>query len=232
MAEKIRYTRKDLKAPDEFMSSLARGVGWIKENRLKALAPLGVIVLLAAGVLGYRAYSRWEENKATRDLWPHLNRAREFLQAPSQADADKLARLEAFLAGNVASHPDTKAAVYARYYLASIAFIRKDYDMAAARFRESIPLAKENDIMPFLMREGLAQSLEAKGDNAGASAAYRDASLATSGEMRIQALLGEARTLAIQGRREEAAAVYRRIMTESPDGPMKEFAETRLAHLN
>jgi hypothetical protein len=86
MAEKIKYTRKDLKGPDEFISAFSRAVAWARENRSKMLAGAGGVLLLIGGVLGAQAYFRWEENKATRDLWPHLNRAWEVLLAPSMAD--------------------------------------------------------------------------------------------------------------------------------------------------
>src|SRR5512138_2256619 len=124
MAEKIKYTRKDLKGPDEFMTTLGRAVAWGRENRPKVLAAVAVAVLAVAGVFGTGAYFRWAEEKATADLWPHLNKAREFLQAPTSADAEKLARLEQFLGAHVKVHPGTKAALYARYYLGSIAYTR------------------------------------------------------------------------------------------------------------
>ena len=184
MAEKIKYTRKDLKGPDEFLSAFGRAVEWTKENSSKVLAgALGVLVLLV-GVLGAQAYFRWEENKATRDLWPHLNRAREFLQAPTAADAENLARLEQSLTEHVNTHPKTTAAVYARYYLGNIAFHKGDYGLSETHFRMAIQASNLGEIMPFLLRKGLAQALEAKKDFPAAADAYRDAASAAGGELR------------------------------------------------
>jgi len=229
MAEKIRYTRKDLKGPDEFISAFSRAVAWAGENRAKVLAAAGGILLLIGGVFGTSAYFRWEENKSTRDLWPHLNRAREILQAPSNADQAKLAQLEKFLTAHIAMHPGTAAAVYARYYLGSIAFLRGNYDLSAMNFRAAIQTCKIKDTMPFLLREGLAQSLEAKGDFAAASEAYRDAAGISGGELKAQAELGQARTMALSGRKAEATALYRRLLSENPDTQTKEFLEIKLA---
>ena len=53
MAEKIRYTRRDLKGPDEFISIFGRAVAWAKENRLRLLAGFDSIYRLAADSLGF-----------------------------------------------------------------------------------------------------------------------------------------------------------------------------------
>jgi predicted negative regulator of RcsB-dependent stress response len=229
MAEKIKYTRKDLKGPDEFISAFAWAVEWAREYRLKLLAGAGAVLLLVGVVFGAQAYFRWQESKATRDLWPHLNRAREYLLAPSTADQEKLARLEQFLTAYIGMHPGTNAAVYARYYLGSIAFLRGNYDASASQFRVAIQTGKAGEIMPFLLRTGLAQALEAKGDFGAASVAYREAAATAGGELRVFARVGEARTTALSGRRQEAAALYRQILTETADPRTKELIEIKLA---
>jgi len=232
MAEKIKYTRKDLKGPDEFMTALGRGVAWAKENRPKLLIAIAAIALVLAGVAGTGAYLRWEEEKAAANLWPHLNRAREFLQAPTAADAEKLARIEQFLVSHVNAHPKTKSAIYARYYLGSIAYSRGNYDMSVVWFRETLVATTDQPDMAYLVRTGLAQALEAKGDLPNAAAAYGDAAGSASGALRAEARMGQARTLLLQGRREDAAAIYRAVIAENPDSPQKELAELKLSRMS
>jgi tetratricopeptide (TPR) repeat protein len=229
MAEKIKYTRKDLKGPDEFISAFSRAVAWTQENRTKVLATAGGVLLLVLAVLGGRAYFRWEENRASRDLWPYVNQARDSLESPSAADREKLVQLERFLGEQVAKHPGTIAAVYARYYLGGIAFVRGDYDRSASQYREAIRESKIEGVMPYLLRKGLAQALDAKGDYAAASEAYREAAAASEGELRVQAEIGQARTLALAGRKPEAATLYRQILGETADPRVKELIEIKLA---
>ncbi|MBI5575699.1 MAG: tetratricopeptide repeat protein [Deltaproteobacteria bacterium] len=229
MAEKIKYTRKDLKSPDEFLSAFSRAVEWTRENRTKVLAGVLGILLAVGGVFGAQAYYRWEENKATRALWPHLNRAREFLQAPQAVDAEKLMRLEQFLTAHVNSHPGTAAAVYARYYLGSIAFLRGDYSLSEAHYRAAIRTGKAKEIMPYLLGTGLAHALEAKGDYAAAAAAYRDAAGMAGGALKTQAQIGQARSTELAGKKQEAVALYRQILSEAADPQIKEFVELKLA---
>lgn len=229
MAEKIRYTRKDLKGPDEFISTFSRTLSWVRDNAAKVGAAAAVVVVLVGGVLGAQAYFRWQESKATRDLWPHLNRAREVLLSPAGADEEKLARLEQFLTAFIAMHPRADSTVYARYYLGSISFLRKNYDLSATQFRAARDSAKENEVMRFLLTQALAQALEAKGDYAAAAESYRDAAAAAAGELRTQAQMGQARTLELAGRKTEAVALYRQILTEAPEGGMRELIEIKLA---
>lgn len=231
MAEKIKYTKRDLKGPDEFISVFSRGVTWGKENVRKIAIGAGAVVILIAAVVGTQGYFRWQERRATQDLWPHLNRAREFLQAPTAADADKVARLEQFLVAYVGMHPNANATVYARYYLGSIAGMRGNYAASASHFRAAIDQRKDKGLISFLLRTGLAQALESKGDYPGAMEAYRDAASVSTNEMREQAVEGEARMLAALGKKKDAEALYRSILTGNPESPLKNIIELRLQQL-
>lgn len=232
MARKIKYTRKDLKSPDEFISTLGRATLWAKENRIMVVAAVAVAVLALGGIFGTRAYFQWQETKASRDLWPLLNQAREYLQGPADADTEKPVLLEQSLTAQVKKHPGTRAAFFAKYYLGSIAYRRKDYDRSAAEFRSAMASGKEKrTVMDFLLREGLAQALEAKGDTEGAEKAYAEAASFAKGELRTQAWMGQARLLELQGRRDEAAAIFRKIIAENPDTPFKDLIEIKLSHL-
>ncbi|HBX43564.1 MAG TPA: hypothetical protein DEH27_07115 [Deltaproteobacteria bacterium] len=231
MAAKIKYTRKDLKAPDEFISTLGRISLWAKENRSTVLCVLAVVFVVLGAIFGMRAYYRWQETKAARDLWPQLTQARQLLQAPTAVRGEGLQRLEEFLGTYVTLHPGTRGEVFAKYYLGSIAYVRGDYERSAAQFRSAIESGKEQgNTMDFLLREGLAQALEAKGDAESAQKAYGEAAAFANGELRSQVWMGQARMLAIQGRKEEAAAVFRKILVENPNTPLKDLIEIKLSH--
>ena len=229
MAEKTGFSRRDLKGPDEFISTFGRTVAWCKENRSKVAAGAIGVVAVVALALGTRAYLQWVENKSARDLWPALNRAQDVLQAPLGADPSQLAAVEQFLQGHAGRHANTRAAVYSLYYLGSIAFFRGNHDLAITRFRAGIATGKEAGIMRHLLRQGIASSLEAKGDLAAAAAAYRDAGAVAEAEMKTQSRLGEARVLGLSGKKAEAAALYRLILKETPEAPLRDLVEIQLA---
>ncbi|MGE5285405.1 MAG: tetratricopeptide repeat protein [Actinomycetota bacterium] len=229
MAEKTGLKRRDLKGPDEFISTFGRTVAWCKENRTKAAVGVIAVVAVTALTLGTRAYFQWEESKSSRDLWPTLDRAQQLLQTSIPADPSQLASIEQSLQRHVGEHPNTRAAVYSLYYLGSIAFHRGEYDLAVTRYRAAIATGKEAGIMRYLLREGIASSLEAKGDFAAAAAAYRDAGAVAGPEMKAQSRMGEARVLGLSGKKGEAAALYRMILKETPDTPLRDLVEIELA---
>jgi tetratricopeptide (TPR) repeat protein len=229
MAEKTGFSRRDLKGPDEFISTFGRTVAWCKENRSKVAAGAIGVVAVVGLALGTRAYLQWEENKSARDLWPTLNRAQELLQAPLAADPSQLAAVEQFLQGHVSRHPNTRATVYSLYYLGSIAFSRGNHDLAITQFRAGIATGKAAGIMRYLLRQGIASSFEAKGDFGAAAAAYGDAGAVAEADMKTQSRLGEARVLGLAGKKTEAAALYRLILKETPETSLRDLVEIQLA---
>jgi len=229
MAEKTGFSRRDLKGPDEFISTFGRTVDWCKENRSKVAAGAIGVVAVVALALGTRAYLQWEENKSARDLWPTLNRAQELLRAPFAADPSQMAAVEQFLQGHVGRYPDTRATVYSLYYLGGIAFSRGNHDLAITQFRAAIATGKEAGILRYLLRQGIASSLEAKGDFAAAAAAYGDAGAVAEADMKTQSRLGEARVLGLAGKKTEAAALYRLILKETPETALRDLVEIQLA---
>ena len=229
MAEKTRISRRDLKGPDEFISTFGRTVAWCKENRSKfAAGAIGVVAVVALAI-GVQAYLQWEENKSSLALWPTLDRAQQLLQVPYAADPSQLAAVEKFLQGHVSRHPNTRATVYSLYYLGSIAFSRGNPDLAITQFRAGLATGKAAGIMKYLLQEGIASSLEAKGDFAAAAVAYRDAGADVGADMKTQSRLGEARVLGLAGKKTEAAALYRLILKETPETPLRDLVEIQLA---
>ena len=229
MAEKTGFSRRDLKGPDEFISTFGRTVDWCRENRSKVVAGAIGVVAVVAITLGTRAYLQMEENKSSRDLWPTLNRAQELLQASSASDPSQLATVEQFLHDHVSRHPNTRATVYSMYYLGSIAFHRGKYDIAISQFRAGIGTGKDAGILKYLLRQGIASSLEAKGDFEAAAAAYRDAGSVAEADMKNQSRMGEARALGLAGKKTEAEALYRQILKETPETPYRDLIEIQLA---
>ncbi|MBP2673783.1 MAG: hypothetical protein H6Q84_623 [Deltaproteobacteria bacterium] len=232
MAEKIRYTRRDLKGPDEFISTFGRFVEWCKANRSKVVIALIAFHAVLFLYLGTGAYFRWQERKAGTDLWPYLEQAREILAAPAVGATGDIAAVEQSIASLVKQHAGTRAALYGQCSLGSIAFSRGDYEGSAARFREGIQAGKDVGVVRFLLRKGLAASLEAKGDYAGAAASYREAAEAAGGpQLATQARFGEARALELSGKKKEAAALYRKIIEENPETRIKDQIDIKIAHM-
>ena len=85
--------------------------------------------------------------------------------------------------------------------------------------------------MRYLLRQAIASSLEAKGDFEAAAAAYREAGAVAEADMKTQSRLGEARVLGLAGKKTEAAALYRLILKETPETPLRDLVEIQLAQI-
>jgi predicted negative regulator of RcsB-dependent stress response len=230
MTEKL--TKKDLKGPDEFVTSLGRSVEWTKENLRTVLLGAAAAVIVVVIVFGATGYRSWKERSATADLWPHINRVQEFLSSSEAGDREKLRMLDQALQLNMQKAPTSLASVYARYYLGSMAFDRGEYELAASRFRDGLAVGKGDDTLKTLLRLGLAQSLEGAGDCAGAIASYRDAMQGTAGGgLGIQAKLGQARCLEASGKSAEAAVVLKEILASDPPPGVRERVELSLSRV-
>jgi len=231
MAEKIRYTRRDLKGPDEFISTFGRIVAWCKENRSKFTTAVFVVLAILALSLGTSAYFRWQETKAGNEIWPYIEQAREMLASPSGVDPGNLAAMEKSISSLAAKHSGTRAALYAKYYLGVLAFRRGDYDGSAAQFREGIKIGKDEGVLKYLLRNGVACSLEAKGDFTGAAASYRDAAESAGPGLKSQARFDEARVLELSGKKSEAVSMYRRIIDENPESIQRDLIDIKMARM-
>jgi tetratricopeptide (TPR) repeat protein len=231
MAEKIRYTRKDLKNPDEFITTFGRIVAWSKERRFALTVAAVCVAGVLALALGTRAYFQWQEAKASREIWPYLDQARAALSGPSPPDAARLASLEQSIATAVAMYPDSRAAVYGQCYLGSIAFHRGEYDRSLAHFREGLKLVKDAGVMKYFLREGVGNALEAKGDYPGAAAAYADAAQFAGGGLKVESQVSEARVLALSGKKSQADGLYKQILKENPKSGIRDLIEFKMAQL-
>jgi tetratricopeptide (TPR) repeat protein len=231
MGEKIRYTRKDLKGPDEFISTFGRVLEWCRENRSVVAKGLLAVTAVLVLTLAASGYIQWKERRAAAGIWPYLEQAREMMAAPSGEASGDIAAMEKTISSLAEKHSGTRAALYAQYYLGSIAFRRGDYEGSAARFREAIGNGKDEGVLRYLLRKGVACSLEGKGDFAAAAAAYRDAAEYAGPQMKVQALLDEARALGLSGKKAEAVSVYRQIVKENPDSVKKDLIEIKMAHM-
>ncbi len=228
MAEKIRYTRRDLKGPDEFISTFGRVVRWCKGNRPKIVTGILVVLAVSVLVLGTDAYFRWQERKAEAEIWPYLEQVQEMMSAQQTTGLNSL---EKPIESLVTKYSGTGAAMYARYHLGSIAFHSGDYAKSATRFREAIESGKDKGVLKYLLRRSLAASLEATGNYAEAASSYREAAKFGGQWMKAQAQFDEGRVLELSGKKVEAAAVYRKIIEENPESPQKILIDVKLVRM-
>jgi tetratricopeptide (TPR) repeat protein len=215
---KERIRRKDLKAPDEFVTFAARVTAWVQERRQQATwIAAGLVALLAvAGISS--AFRSARVRDANADLGRALGaiRVHDFSRATQQL-RETADRWRPSLPGQIASAlaPSTELR-------------RREVDATIAAVQDA--LAATPDLPPYLHQQlhyVWAVALEEKGQPNEAAERYA-AAAAMDGPYRGPAVLGEARIREQLGDAERAGELYRRYLEEFPDMPGRELIEPRL----
>lgn len=220
MARPARIRRKDLKRPDEFVTTTAQALAWAQSNQ-RTLALVGgavLAVMVAGGVFAAVRHAR------TRDANEDLARALVAYRDPKSTDAARQLsevgqRWTGTTVGTVAQLLGVSAEL--RNNNAETALVVLDSAQTSG-----LPQYLQQQV---LIGEGYA--LDAKGKPSEAWAKYAAAS-ALGGPYSYTALLAEARGREAGGDPQKAKELYERIKRDFPDGPDRELIDGKLAASN
>ena len=208
---RARLTRKDLKAPDEFITLTGRLLSFASQH----LRTIGLIVggVVICVILGWAllAYARGIEQEAFASLW-HIERQ---LRGPSDAGAipaTAVARLQQitqqFGAGD--------ARGYAWLYLGHLHYRQADYAAAATAYQHAVAQVQPTSLLWPLASLGVAYALEAGGDSKQAQDAYQRVIDAKPMGFVLEAYLGKGRTAEQSHDVETAIAAYSAVVEQFP----------------
>lgn len=148
-----RITRKEIKQPDEFISTTAQVLSYVVSHT-RTIVPAGVVILaLIGGIVFYRYQAQSRDLKSQEMLFRAMRAYDRYLalsadkqEADSEEEKEEgqenqareaMAEAEAGLQKIVDSYPNTDAAWQARFYLANIRYDVRDY-LAAVDAYEKI----------------------------------------------------------------------------------------------
>jgi tetratricopeptide (TPR) repeat protein len=241
--------KKELKAPDEFVSFWSRAGGWLGERKGVVLG--GLAALVAVVVVGWllQGYRRTDAERASRDF-SRIHRVANVPLAPSgQAPAAEIAPVDPDLPRVKTERERTEAALKeAEKFLTDhggsplkdeALLLKARYLVALDRAAEAVPVYSElvgsiDDRLRFLALEGLAYAQEASGQLDKAVAAFArvaDEAKGSGNFLRDRALFNQARVLERKGSPKDAEKIYRSILSEVPQTALKEEINARLAFL-
>ncbi len=207
-----REERKQLRAPDEFVTTAASFIQWAQANlRTVVMAVAGVLALFT-GIGVFNSYQAAQRREANADLAVALDafRGGDFADAATTLGQ---------LAGEQASVSPLAAVVEANSQLRS-----DQPDQAIATLSAVDP----EGLPPYLRQQRdlvWANALEAKGDLQAAADKYATAA-ATDGPFTGDALVGQARVRERQGETESAAEIYRKVLDDFPGRTDQVFLES------
>ena len=161
MAKKIRIPKKALKKPDEFITTSVRVINYISANSTRVASYIGVLLLTAFIVIGWRVHNRNLEKKAFLQLNQsigtfHLGeRAEEGPENASEEEnpGEEYDKSQEYydnaingLGRVISEFSDTVAATYAHLYLGHCFFKMDEFNKAAEAYEKFIEKCPEQGL--------------------------------------------------------------------------------------
>ena len=208
-----KLTRKDLKAPDEFIHATGRLLSFAGQHLRTITLILGAIIASIIVVWGLSAYFRGSEREAFASLWrieAQLRQATEASAVPATVVEHLQQIAHQFGAG--------EARAYAWLYLGHVHYRQGDYNAAASAYAQAVAQAQPGNLLWTLASLGTAYAMEARGEFNLAQEAYQRVIDANPMGFLMEAYLGKARAAEQVHDTDTALAAYAAVIEQFPSG--------------
>jgi tetratricopeptide (TPR) repeat protein len=218
-AQKKSISRKELlKKPDEFITTSNKIANWVTVHYQQVIWTGAVVVLVAGGFFGYRAYAAHQE-KQGREAY--------FSAIEVTEIKEKIKKLAAI----TTDYPRTQGAQKAWIALGHLYYQQKDLTQALNAYRSALNRGKLPTEIQALTTESLAYVLEAKGDLKGAAETYGQLLKGSDPLLKENAHLNLARVYTKLGQAKEAKNTYQDFLKAFPNSIYAPLVRDRLAKL-
>lgn len=135
-----RITRKEMKQPDEFISTTTQVIGFIARN-LRTIVPAVIVLLIAGAGIAFSRYQAQEREQKAQEMlfraqfahqrylaFPPVDDEEQEVQEEKKKEKEQLLKdAEARLRTLIETYPNTDAAWHAQFTLASILYEQRDF---------------------------------------------------------------------------------------------------------
>jgi tetratricopeptide (TPR) repeat protein len=210
---RAKLTRKDLKAPDEFITATGRILSMAGQHLRTISLILGGILACVVVVWGLVAYFRAIERDAFANLWQIEGQ----LRGVTDAHAVPAASVEHLqqIAHQVGAG---EARGYAWLYLGHVDYRKGEYGAAATAYLRAAAEAQPTSLLWTLASLGTAYALEASEEFKQAQAAYQRVIDAKPMGFLMEAYLGKARAAEQDHDVDTALTAYAAVIDQFPSG--------------
>jgi hypothetical protein len=215
-----RLRRKDLRAPDEFVTTTGEIVEWARKNTQIVAIAGGALLAALLIVGGVRWFIHSRDERATRDFYA----ADELFKRQQWDEASKSF---AALAENLGG---TAYGKLARLYVGRAALRAGKNAEAVTAIQEFLQDPIGGPSIEQLARLNLASALAGNGDAAGARDQWAKA-LELDGPAKGEALIDLAQSEDKAGNKDKALELYQRYLQDEPEGTGRDLARTRIVAL-
>lgn len=208
---RARLTRKELKAPDEFLTLTARFLSFASDHLRLLSISLGSIVVALLLVWGLLYYLERNEQRAFATLF-QVNAQLGNVESGTDSSpilVDQLKQITQTLGAG-------RARGFAQLYLGHIHYREGDYTAAVAAYRQALTQVDHASVIWPLAALGVAYALEGSGDLKEAQGAYQHVIDANPSGFVIEAYVGKARAAEDANDLETAIAAYSAVIEKFP----------------
>lgn len=185
---RVKLTRKDLKAPDEFITATGRILSFAGQHLHTISLILGGIIVCVVVVWGLLVYFRGIERDAFTSLWQIE------VQLRSATDANAIPATSVERLQQIAHQFGVgEARGYAWLYLGHVHYRQGNYGAAATAYPQAAAQAQPTSLLWTLASLGTAYALEASGEFIQAQEAYQRVIDAKPMGFLMEAYLGKGR---------------------------------------
>jgi tetratricopeptide (TPR) repeat protein len=208
---RAKLTRKDLRAPDEFITLTGHVLSFATQHLRTIGLILGAAVACVIGVWGLLAYVRGVEREAFASLW-HIEG-----QFHSAADTDVVPPASIERLQQIAQQFGAgEARGYAWLYLGHAHYRQGDYAAALTAYQQAMGQMQPTDLLWSLASLGTAYALEASGNFRQAQEAYQRVIDAKPAGLIMEAYLGKGRAAEADHDVETTIVTYSAVIEQFP----------------
>jgi tetratricopeptide (TPR) repeat protein len=226
---KTKVSRKKLlKEPDEFISTTAQVLQFLRDHpRQIALYVVLGLVMVGAGMAGY-LYIHWQEKKAVAIQQEGLQLYQDAFRNTANPEAEKgdyRKALEKFRRA-LSVQSWGKVAQVSQVSIGNCYYSLKEYDPAIAAYTHCL-----NGPLQSMARNGLGYCYEAKGDYGKALENYQKNAEEDGNPYQEEGMLGAARCYEALNQKQKALEFYQKALAKNPKSPSADFIQWKISEL-
>ncbi|MBV8772874.1 MAG: tetratricopeptide repeat protein [Deltaproteobacteria bacterium] len=199
-----RVSRKTLRQPDEFVSTVDLIGDWIARNLTRLIVGAAVLIAIIVAVVVFSIYSQHRQRVVSEQFYSAINALSDKDYGTAEKSFSKLAQ----------HRSGSSLGQLAEFYLANT-YIAQNQPSKARNALQSYLAGGGNRLFRQMALVQLGVSNENLGEYRNAHAAYLHAAQ-LDGPEKARAQIGAARTLARLGDRQGAIAAYQQFLRENP----------------
>ena len=202
MAKKVKFTRKEIKSPDEFRKSISSIVEFISDNYIKFVIGAGITIVILVAIFSVSIYRENQDLEANS----------KFQTAIGHYTAGNTETALSEFTSIMDNYPNSKISDIALYYIGLINFEDGKYDEAILRLNEFLSIENTDTILKDAANYTIGVANFKKGSWQPAIDSFSKLNSDESPYAK-QAQLLLALALEKQGKRVEAEKIYQEVLT-------------------